>query len=167
LIYGRFFAILQTLTIGLNQAAGRNAGMPGNSGGTKMDISGIYGRHPVQATRPGKTSEAAGFKEIFEQKVSSVSEVGLPASGGNEAGLIERSGKILDLLDKYIQELNDPAKTLKDIDPLVKNISEEMTLLESGSTDSVAKAGGLGGFVQELAVTTNVALYKFRRGDYL
>lgn len=132
-----------------------------------MDISGIYGRQPIRALGPGKVSGETGFKAIFEKKVSAVSETGTPAPGSVETDLIEQSGKVLDLLDTYIEELNNPEKTLRDIDPLVKTIEAELTRLESGSTDSTAGDAGINGFVKELTVTANVALYKFRRGDYL
>jgi hypothetical protein len=63
--------------------------------------------------------------------------------------------------------LADPARTLKDIRPIVDRIEKEVTLMESEALGNVQNDKVLDGLVKDLAVTAKVAMYKFHRGDYI
>ena len=78
-----------------------------------------------------------------------------------------KSEKILNLLDHYAGDLADPARTLKDIRPLVDSIEKEVTLMESEAVNKVQNDKALDRLVKDLAVTAKVAMYKFNRGDFI
>ena len=83
------------------------------------------------------------------------------------AGIIDQSDKILNLLDEYAKTLADPTKTLKDISPLVERIDKEVSSIEAEVSNQTHADRDFGMFVKNLAVTTNVAVFKFHRGDYV
>lgn len=107
------------------------------------------------------------FKQIFEQKLSEIDGVGMTSPVDNRIELIKQGDKLLNLLDNYARELADPNRKLKDIDPLVNRIQKEVSRIESSTSDNIYKDKELEKIIKDLAVTANVAAYKFHRGDYL
>jgi hypothetical protein len=70
-------------------------------------------------------------------------------------------------LEEYANELSDPGTSLRDIAPLVERIKEGMSLIEAEAAEKVYGDIGLGSIIGELAVTANVAIFQFHRGDYM
>jgi len=81
--------------------------------------------------------------------------------------LSSQSDKILHMLDDYARELTDPAKTLKDIEPLVESIRKEVNSIEAEAAEKVYNDNELESIIKDLAITANVAIFKFHRGDYV
>ncbi len=132
-----------------------------------MDINRIYDSFQGQRSSPKKVDSDCGFKQVFDKKINEMNAATMPTSMGSKADVIKQGDKILTLLDDYTRELADPAKTLKDIGPLVKNIEKEVSLIEAESADNVHNDKALEKIIKDLAVTANVAVYKFHRGDYI
>jgi hypothetical protein len=132
-----------------------------------MDINRIYDLIQGQQSSPKKMDSDCGFKQVFDKKINEITEATMSTSMGSKADVIKHSDKILNLLDDYTRDLADPAKTLKDIGPLVKNIEKEVSLIEAESADAVHNDEALKKIIKDLAVTANVAVYKFHRGDYI
>jgi hypothetical protein len=108
-----------------------------------------------------------GFKQVFDKKINEMNAATMNTPPDVKADLIKNSDKILNLLDDYTKELADPAKTLKDIGPLVKVIEKEVSLIQDKSAHIVHNDNVLEKIIKDLAVTANVAVYKFHRGDYM
>lgn len=132
-----------------------------------MDINRIYDSFQGQRSSPKTVDGDCGFKKVFDKKINEINESTMSTSMGSKVDIIEHGDKILNLLDDYTRELADPAKTLKDIGPLVKNIEKEVSLIEAESADAVHNDKALKKIIKDLAVTANVAVYKFHRGDYI
>ena len=132
-----------------------------------MDINRIYDSFQGQRSSPKKVDSDCGFKQVFDKKINEMNAATMSPSMGSKADVIKHGDKILNLLDDYTRELADPAKTLKDIEPLVKNIEKEVSLIEAESADAVHNDKALKKIIKDLAVTANVAVYKFHRGDYI
>lgn len=132
-----------------------------------MDINRIYDSFQEQLSSPKKVESDSGFKQVFDKKINEINAATIPTSVGSKADVIKQGDKILTLLDDYARELADPAKTLKDMGPLVKNIEKEVSLIEAESADKVHNDKALEKIIKDLAVTANVAAYKFHRGDYI
>lgn len=128
----------------------------------KIDQAG----HPRLSAFNGVTNDK-GFKQIFDRKLSEVDPVKSLTSADPETGLLDCSDKVLDLLDDYANELNNPLKTLKDIEPIVTRIEKEIDLIESKAAGMIPRDMGIEQFVRDLSVTAHVAVLKFQRGDYL
>ncbi len=79
---------------------------------------------------------------------------------------LEQSDRVLTLLDRYAGKLADPSTSLKEIYPLVTRIQEEVDLLETSAAD-VPDEKGVGRFFKDLAITANVAMLKYQRGDFV
>lgn len=108
-----------------------------------------------------------GFKQVFDLKLYEVDQVKSLTSADPKADLLDSSDKVLDLLDDYANELSNPLKTLKDIEPIVNRIEKEVDIIESKTAGMVPRDAVIEQFVRDLSVTAHVAVLKFQRGDYL
>jgi len=135
-----------------------------------METNKIYGSNivglPVSGSgnRVGKDN---GFKEILGREISQIGAAGAMTPPGAGGGLLDRSERILDLLDAYARELHTPSKTLRDIEPLVKGIQEEAGALEKQLVDMSPGDAELGKVIREVAVIASVTAFKFYRGDHM
>jgi len=80
--------------------------------------------------------------------------------------VIERTEKILDILEEYQNRLLDPHSTLRDIYPLIEKMETEKEAL-TPVLDSLQPGDGLRRILTEVLIASNVEVIKFNRGDYL
>ena len=73
---------------------------------------------------------------------------------------------MIDLLDRYRQKLADPRITLKQIDPVIKEMTLEMENL-APLLDSLPADEGLKNVLNQTLVTVSLEISKFYRGDYI
>jgi len=132
-----------------------------------MDINKIGNSFQAKLSSTAKIDDDNQFKEIFDQKLDEIHTTTSPCPVDSKSDVIVQSEKILNLLDHYAGDLADPARTLKDIRPLVDSIEKEVTLMESEAVNKVRNDNALDRLVKDLAVTAKVAMYKFHRGDYI
>ena len=132
-----------------------------------MDINRIGNLYGAKLPSSNKIDRDNGFRQIFDRKLTEIDATTILTSVDSKANVIEHSDKILNLLDDYARELTDPAKTLRDIEPLVESIEKEVSLIEAEAVDKVHNDKELETFIKDLAVTANVAVFKFNRGDYI
>ncbi len=132
-----------------------------------MDINKIGNSFQSKLSSTEKIDGDNQFKQIFNQKLDALHPTTNPCPVDNKSDVIVQSEKILNLLDHYAGELADPARTLKDIRPIVDSIEKEVTLMESEAVGTVQNDNVLDRLVKDLAVTAKVAMYKFHRGDYI
>ncbi len=132
-----------------------------------MDINKIGNSFQEKLSSTAKLDVDNQFKQIFNQKLDALHPTTNPCPVDNKSDVIVQSEKILNLLDHYAGELADPARTLKDIRPIVDSIEKEVTLMESEAVGTVQNDNVLDRLVKDLAVTAKVAMYKFHRGDYI
>ena len=153
--------------------------------GCNMDkITGISTGSPISEPRktekPGsdlfkQSLEAAQAKksEVSEstQSVKSLGEVAattLPQLQSlSPAGVIQKTDRLLDLLDNYSKDIEDPEKTLKDIEPLIDTIKKDASRLLAEADNALPGDEHLRRIAREAAVTANVEYFKFYRGDYI
>ena len=99
--------------------------------------------------------------------ISSISPIQLnmisPAQNGS---IIDRVENLLNVLDEYHQKLKDPHFTLKEIDPLVKQMEKEKENL-APVLDSLVEDDGLKDILNQTLVTSSLETIKFNRGDYI
>jgi len=79
---------------------------------------------------------------------------------------IKRIENLIDLLDQYRQKLTDPRMTLKKIDPIIQEMSEEKETL-APVLDSLPDGEGLKNILNQTLVTASLEITKFYRGDYI
>lgn len=132
-----------------------------------MDINKIGNSFQTKLSSTAKVDSDNQFKQIFDRKLDEIHATAIPSPADSKSDVIVQSEKILNLLDYYAGELADPARTLKDIRPLVDSIEKEVTLMESEAVNKVHNDKALDRLVKDLAVTAKVAMYKFHRGDYI
>jgi hypothetical protein len=132
-----------------------------------MDINKIGNSFQTKLSSTAKVNGDNQFTQIFEQKLDELDPTTSLCSIDTKSDVIVQGEKILNLLDLYAGELADPARTLKDIRPLVDSIEKEVTLMESEDVNKVQNDKALDRLVKDLTVTAKVAMYKFHRGDYI
>jgi archaellum component FlaC len=132
-----------------------------------MDINKVDNLFQASLSSAKKTDSDHQFKQIFDRKIDEINATASPSLVDDKRNVMEQSEKILNLLDHYSGALADPAKSLKDIQPLVDRIEKEVKLIESDTENQVCDDNALDRIVRDLAVTAKVAVYKFHRGDYI
>ena len=131
-----------------------------------MEIHLIHSDHKVKLSPQGDIGQKNGFKRVFTKKVEEISQVNSPVPIDCKGTIVEKSEGVLSLLEEYTRELADPGTSLSDIAPLVQRIKEGVSLIEAEASKEGHSDSGLGRIIRELAVTANVAVIKFHRGDY-
>jgi hypothetical protein len=99
----------------------------------------VSGASPVSPTRPPEMVSPS--QDVFRQ-----------------------AHRVLDLMDEYANALSDPTRTLRSIEPIVRDIQAEMKGMPEGASSSDE---GLKNIVNDIAVMASVEAMKFHRGDYL
>lgn len=132
-----------------------------------MDISKIGNVSPAQLSSPGKTQAAGSFREIYQEQLTAIPPMDVQFPMDVKTELMDQGDKVLDLLDAYTAQLSNPEKSLKEIDPLATAIEEEVNLFEAKRADLLEIDEEMEGFADALSITANVALLKFRRGDFI
>jgi len=132
-----------------------------------MDISRIDHSNKGILSSPNEIDRGNGFQKIFDRKLNEIQATDAPIAVDNKAGVLEQGEKILNLLDQYTQVLSDSTKTLKEIGTMVKSIETEAGRFEAEATDQAHKDRALGKLINDIAVTANVAVMKFHRGDFI
>ena len=99
--------------------------------------------------------------------ISSISPIQLNAlSPAQNESIIDRVENLLNVLDEYQQKLNDPHFSLKEIDPLIKQMEKEKENL-APVLDSLMEDDGLKDILNQALVTSSLETIKFNRGDYI
>ena len=73
---------------------------------------------------------------------------------------------MINLLDQYRDKLGDPRITMKQIDPVIMEMSREMENL-APVLDSLPAEDGLRNILNQTMVTISLEISKFYRGDYI
>ncbi len=107
------------------------------------------------------------FEKILKSTLSEINKINKNTLSDTNSTLLMHGDKVLSLLDNYAQNLNNPNKTLRDIEPLIGEIEKEITFIETEATkDTYKNDEELQNLLNELALTANVNIYKFYRGDF-
>ena len=73
---------------------------------------------------------------------------------------------MINLLDRYREKLTDPRITMKQIDPVIKEMTREMENL-APVLDSLPADEELKNILNQTLVTVSLEISKFYRGDYI
>ncbi len=87
-------------------------------------------------------------------------------SPNDKAPLIDCVEKLINTLDEYHRKLGDPQRTLRDINPLIKNMETENKNLES-IYNTLPDGHGMKDILNQALVTSSMEVIKFNRGDYI
>jgi len=132
-----------------------------------MNIHEIDNLYQAKSLFSQKTNKDNKFKQIFDQKLTGIHAATSQIPLNCKRDVLDQSDKILHLLDNYVRELADPAKTLKDVEPLVESIRKEVNSIETEAAEKVHNDNKLERIIKDVTITANVAIFKFHRGDYI
>jgi hypothetical protein len=80
--------------------------------------------------------------------------------------IIERTERLLDILDEYQKKLASPEFTLRDIAPLIDEMAVGNEHLASAA-NSLNEADEFKNILNQVIITSSVEIIKFNRGDYV
>jgi hypothetical protein len=132
-----------------------------------MDIPKINNAFKSKLPSSQRVADDTQFKQIFDRNLNKIDAPTAPAPANGQIDVIEHGDKILNMLDDFARVLSRPEKTLKEIEPLALDIEKEARLIEAEAAENIPDDSELGKIIQDLAVTANVAVLKFHRGDYI
>lgn len=107
----------------------------------------------VQNTQPQEVSSARTLYQISSPNPQKIQALGL-------------SEQAIDMLDAYSKSLSDPKLSLKDIAPMVDELSEARTSLLNAKS-FLSDDDPLKGVMEEVASAMNGEVLRFRRGDLI
>ena len=128
-------------------------------------------------------AQGKGFKAVLKNEVEKSSNVisqnqKMPSlscispvqlnmlSPTQNKSIIERVENLLNILDEYQEKLKDPGISLKEIDPIIKQMEREKKNL-APVLDSIVEGDGLKNILNQTLVTSSLETIKFNRGDYI
>jgi len=86
--------------------------------------------------------------------------------GENKSTVVERVYKFLNTLDDYRHKLGDPLVSLKEVDPVIKQLEAENENLKP-VLESLAERDELKEILNDVLITASLEVIKYRRGDYI
>jgi hypothetical protein len=137
---------------------------------------------PVPKSTAHEKSEGQGFKEILTQtlgteapgemsvshlkELSGPTRVSLsPVSQMGKVHVLDRVEHIVDLLDEYRAQIENPQATLRDISPLVQAMQDEQQKMEPVLTQ-LGEDDALGRILKQALFTASMEVMKFNGGGY-
>ena len=97
------------------------------------------------------------------KRLGEIQPTGFPIIESVSTSVANKTSHLLDLLDSYAKDMENPKKTLRDIEPLIVSIQRNASELME-ATDKIPPV--LKDIATETAVTANSEYIKFYRGDY-
>ena len=145
-------------------------------------ITGINGSPPASGPQKTEKPNNGLFQQNLEvaraKRLASETQTPGPAPLGEvrpsvfpaittvSTGIVDKTENLLDLLENYTQKIEDPKKSLKEIEPLIDSIQKEASRLAQEADKHLPEDEALKDIVNEFAVAANVEYAKFYRGDY-
>lgn len=130
--------------------------------------SDLFKRALDEASQGGKPTETAVAPQATTGSLGEIRATAMPQrveSGASDVA--NRTDKLLNLLDNYSQDLGNPEKSLKEIEPLLTDIrNSAQRLLEDAGSSGQADPK-LNRIATETAMFANTEYIKFNRGDYI
>ncbi len=147
-----------------------------------MDINKITDSlNPAKNSHPKPTEEKNSFQQVLNNvvdakgtrstqestSISSVSPVSLLHVPNSLYNVLQQADAVVDLLDNYSNSLANSQKSLKNIESVITRMEKEVNSLKDRANDMVEHDEKLLRLVNDIAVTANVEIFKFYRGDYV
>jgi len=130
---------------------------------TDKPVNGTFNALLDQAAR---TDSVPGGRTVPLQAPGSIKGVSLnPLLDVNSQPLPDRIEKFLNLLDSYREMLADPQVSLKEIGPLMKELTGEKQHLQQ-VLGTLPERDDLRAILNELLVAASLEEVKFNKGDY-
>ena len=154
-------------------------------GGEKMDIQNINAlAQSAKTSRQNSTqTQVKEFQDILEsfsektisekplvkprESIQDVQPIQYVNMASSQDEIVEKVGSVLELFENYAQNLSNPNKTLKDIEPALLNMKQAADKLYKVNVFNEDRGDKLSQLVNNIQVTASVEYFKFQRGDYI
>jgi len=157
--------------------AGTLSAMTGKKG-KKEELEGLDFQKLLQEAQSNQNMDEAGSTpktsvggtELLDHSVISIPSINFAPELLESSALRSRGAsaaeKTLDLLDQYQKAMADPKVSLKEINPLVQSLSEEIKGLTQWA-EKLPSSDPLQKITAEVGILSSVEVEKFNRGDYV
>jgi len=81
--------------------------------------------------------------------------------------VMNQTDLLLSRLDDYAKLMDDPASTLKDMEPVIDSIKKDADALNADAEKKLPEGSGIKKIVREFAIAANAEYFRFKRGDYV
>ncbi len=110
----------------------------------------------------GETAEGTDAVNALEEIASSYVQI-------QDSSLVvsEKTGELLDLLETYIAQLEDPEVSLKNLSEVIEQMNTDASSLLTETHSLTQEDEGLKDIATQTAATIKGEYLKFQRGDYL
>ena len=123
-----------------------------------------FGRILQQTLDNSQAPQPATTGAFFINSLSGIQTVN--ASMPSRQSAVSSTEDMINLLDRYREQLADPRVPLKEIDPVIQEMSREMENL-TPVLESLPDGDGLKTILNRTLVTASMEIGKFYRGDYI
>jgi hypothetical protein len=123
-----------------------------------------FGTILKETVKNSKTAVSAPLSTTFINPLAGFQPVS--SSKSNRQFVANSIEDMVNLLDRYREKLSDPRITMKQIDPVVREMTREMENL-APVLDSLPADEGLKNILNQTLVTVSLEISKFYRGDYI
>ena len=123
----------------------------------KQSLEAVRARKTAE---PGPTQAVGSLGEVRPTTFPQIQAL-------SHADMVQNTDRILNLLDSYLKDIENPNKTLKDIEPLIDAIQKDALQLLKDSDIVLPEDEDFKRIARETAIAANVEYIKFYRGDYI
>ncbi len=116
-----------------------------------------------EAATPTQTPAAPAKTDTLGE----IQAVRPPVIGSATQQITENTEKLLQMLEQYAAAIENPKKSLAEIEPMIKQIDEQASALDKLAGESLAEGEELRDIAKQTALTANLEYFKFQRGDYI
>lgn len=131
-------------------------------GNVRQPSNDFFKRSLEKAMEARKTTGAPSTPNLGEVRPTVFHQIDTPAEN-----VALQTNQLLDLLDDYARNLKDPSRSLKDMAPLMEEISNNARNLLEETEKTPPTEEKLREIASSAAVMAQVELIKFKRGDYI
>jgi hypothetical protein len=134
-----------------------------NSDAPKADFNTILGEKVGKTGGTDNVSKTSAAIHPFA--TTPVKPISLPTSG-QVVPLVDRIDQFVDLLDGYRQKLGDPRASLREIQPLLNDISAAKEKLVP-ELEGLDEGNALKEVLNSSLITATTEIMRFNQGDYI
>ena len=121
-----------------------------------------FGKELEKTAKPDQAAAPAETKSLGE-----IQAVRPPVITSAVQQITEQTEKLLQKLEEYAAAIENPKKSLAELEPMIQGIGEQARMLDRLADESLPPDDELRETARQTALTANMEHFKFQRGDYI
>ena len=142
----------------------QNNTIPNYESGLKKSSEKGFQGHLQKALQHKESSPITGHQT---QSLGEVQSSPLTSLHPSTHQIIRETERLIDLIDTYRQQMADPQKSLKDIEPVLQALNKQKGRLQNFCQQTSMHDAPLADIVNACTLTVDKEMVQFYRGDYI